>query len=138
MTAYSTTKVGRRSVNQIVGLVAGLVFIGVGLLGFSVSGGHHPVGAEGGALLGIFQVNVLHNLVHVVVGAALVLGAIAGPRVARTINALVGAVYVLVGVAGLFIVDSAANVIALNGNDNILHLLAGGALLALAGLTDRR
>lgn len=126
------TSAPARSTNQLVGWIAGLVFIAVGLLGFTVSGGHHAIGTEGGDLVGLFKVNVLHNFVHLLVGALLVIGAMAGARLARTMNGLVGAVYLLVGVVGLFIVNTDANIIALNTYDNILHLVSGVVLLAVA------
>ena len=46
----------------------GAVFILVGLAGFFVSGEHHAAGQEGGALLEVFQVDLLHNAVHIAVG----------------------------------------------------------------------
>src|SRR5262245_10154567 len=124
---------GRR-INPLVAGVVGAVFVVVGLLGFTVSGGHHVAGHTGGALLGLFQVNVLHNLVHLAVGAVMIATAVAGLRAARAANTLIGAVYLLLGVAGLFITgDNPFNIIALNGADNGLHLVIGAALLG-AGL----
>jgi len=133
-TAATTT----RSLNQIVCWVAGIVFVLVGLLGFTVSGGHDMAGMEGGELVGIFQVNVLHNVVHLLVGAALVAGAMAGAKAARTVNSLVGVVYLVVGALGLFILDTSANILALNGYDNWLHLFSGAALLGLGLWSGKR
>lgn len=127
-----------RTLNQITGWVAGIIFVLVGLLGFTVSGGHDMAGMEGGQLVGIFQVNVLHNVVHLLVGAALVAGAMAGAKAARTVNILVGVVYLAVGALGLFILDSSANILALNGYDNWLHLFSGAALLGLGLWGDNK
>ncbi|HEX6686986.1 MAG TPA: DUF4383 domain-containing protein [Candidatus Limnocylindrales bacterium] len=127
-----------RSINQIVGWVAGTVFIAVGLLGFTVSGGHDAAGIHGGELLGIFQVNMLHNFVHLLVGAALIVGAMAGARAAKTVNVLVGVVYLAVGALGLFILDSSVNILALNGYDNWLHLFSGAALVGIGLWSDKR
>jgi hypothetical protein len=136
MTVHTATTT--RSLNQIAGWVAGGIFILVGLLGFTVSGGHDMAGMEGGELVGIFQVNVLHNVVHLLVGAALVAGAMAGAKAARTVNSLVGVVYLVVGALGLFILDSSANILALNGYDNWLHLFSGAALLGLGLWGDKK
>jgi hypothetical protein len=57
-TALSNAPV--RGVNTIFGAAAGAVYLLVGLLGFAVSGGYDFAGSEGGKLLGIFKVNVLH------------------------------------------------------------------------------
>lgn len=125
-------------VNRIAGWIAGILFLAVGVLGFTVSGGHAVAGTEGGKLLGVFEVNVLHNLVHLAVGAVLVLAAMAGERAARAANTLIGAVYLAVGVLGLFLLNTEANILALNGSDNALHLIAGALLLVVGLFTGRR
>ena len=121
---------GRR-LNTLVAFVFGAVFVVVGLLGFTVSGGHHVAGREGGDLLGLFQVNVLHNLVHLAAGAALIAASIVGVRAAKAANTLFGVVYLAVGLLGLFVTGGSANIIALNGADNVLHLFLGAVLLAV-------
>jgi Domain of unknown function (DUF4383) len=133
---------GVRTVGRLNTLVAGAVgavFIIVGLLGFTVSGGHSIAGHTGGQLLGLFQVNSLHNLVHLAVGAVMVGAAIAGTRAARSANVAIGAVYLALGVVGLFITgDSPLNIVALNGADNGLHLVIGAVLVAVGMGADRR
>lgn len=139
MVSHSTTQpaTGRR-INSLVAFVFGAVFVVVGLLGFTVSGGHHVAGTDGGALLGLFQVNVLHNIVHLAAGAVLIGAAVAGARAAKAANTLLGVVYLVVGVVGLFLVGTSGNIIALNGADNGLHLVLGTVLLAIGLGTDRR
>jgi hypothetical protein len=125
--------------NTLVAGVVGAVFVVVGLLGFTVSGGHSLAGHTGGELLGVFQVNTLHNIVHLAVGAVMVAAAIAGTRSARVANTGIGAVYLVLGVLGLFITgDSPLNIIALNGADNGLHLVIGGVLLAVGLGADKQ
>jgi hypothetical protein len=46
-------------------------------------------------------------------------------------------VYLLVGIIGLFILDSSANILALNSADNVLHLVSAVALLAAGLATDK-
>ncbi len=128
----------RAPLNTLAAFAFGAVFVLVGLAGFFVTGGHHAVGQDGGKLLGLFQVNVVHNLVHLVVGAVMIGAAISGVRAAKAVNLLFGAVYLAVFVFGLFALGNALNFLALNGADNGLHLALGAVLLA-AGLTlDRR
>lgn len=139
MTTHSSSAgifAGRR-VNPMVGWGLGAVFVLVGLLGFMVSGGHPAVGHEGGLLLGVFEVNLLHNLVHLAVGAALIAGAIAGVRASRLVNTTIGAVYLVVGLVGLMITGGSLDLIALNGADNGLHIVSGLALLAVGLGADR-
>jgi hypothetical protein len=129
---------GRLRLNGPVAFGFGAVFVIVGLAGFFVSGSHHAVGADGGKLLGLFQVNVLHNVVHVAAGAGLVAAGILGSRQAKIANTVVGAGYLALFLIGLFIVDTGANVIALNGADNAVHLVLGLALIAVGLGADRR
>ena len=61
----------RSSPNRLVATIFGAVYILVGLLGFAVTGGVGFLATEGGLLLGIFMVNPLHNVAHLLIGAAL-------------------------------------------------------------------
>ncbi|GIG30599.1 DUF4383 domain-containing protein [Cellulomonas marina] len=117
-----------QSPNRLVATVFGAVYLLVGLLGFTVTGGVPFVGQEGNPLI-VFEVNPLHNIVHLLIGAAL-LASSRRVSSAKGMNTTVGAVYLLVGIVGLFIIGSSANILALNGADNVLHL--GSALILLA------
>jgi hypothetical protein len=132
----SNTKTPTWAVNRLLGAVFGAVYILVGLLGFTVTGGTDFAATSGGKLLGIFMVNPMHNVVHLLVGALLLAGVAGGELASVRVNTLVGGVYLAVGVLGLFILDNAANILALNSMDNVLHL-ASAALLLTVGLTAR-
>ncbi|WP_336992637.1 DUF4383 domain-containing protein [Leucobacter sp. VD1] len=131
------------SANRLVGVIFGAVYVLVGLLGFTATSGVGFVATEGGLLLGIFEVNPLHNVAHLLIGAALLIGGLAGVRAAKAVNGIVGAAYLLLGIVGFFIADTGANILALNTADHILHL--GSALILLgvslgaerAGVTAR-
>lgn len=127
-----------KSANRLVGVIFGAVYLLVGVLGFTVTGGTGFLATDGGLLLGIFEVNPLHNIVHLAIGAALLIAGIAGVRAARATNGTVGAVYLLVGIVGFFIADTAANILALNTADHILHLGSALVLLVVALATDKR
>jgi hypothetical protein len=131
------TVYGRR-LNTMVAFLFGAVFVLVGLAGFFVTGGHHVIGQDGGKLLGLFQVNVAHNLVHLVVGAVMIGAATNGVRAAKAVNLFFGVVYLVVFVFGLFALGNSLNLLALNGADNGLHLVLGMALTATWLLLDRR
>ena len=127
------------SVNRLLGYVLGIVFLLVGALGFAVTSGVGFASREGNTLLG-FEVNPLHNIVHLLVGAVLLLGATRGVAAARSANIAIGGTYLVVGIIGLFILDSSANILALNSADNVLHLVSAAVLLGagLAADKDRR
>lgn len=120
------------TLNQRIGTIFGAVYILVGLLGFVLTDAPGFAAAEGGLLLGIFEVNPLHNAVHLLVGATLVTGALGGAAASRIVNLAVGGVYLLVGVVGIFLpADSPANILALNVPDHLLHLASALVLLGV-------
>ncbi|MCW2877929.1 MAG: hypothetical protein JWQ95_2029 [Sphaerisporangium sp.] len=129
---------------QMAAFVAGIVFLVVGILGFIPGittnyGAMKFAGHDSGAhLLGLFQVSVLHNIVHLLFG-------VAGVTLARTWtgarNFLVwgGVIYLLLWIYGLLVGrDSTANFVPLNTADNWLHFLLGIAMIALGVLFSRR
>ncbi|MFL6176057.1 MAG: DUF4383 domain-containing protein [Ornithinibacter sp.] len=145
-TAYSTdagTRTGRTAV-QKAALAVGAVFLLVGVLGFvpGITSDYDTLGAAGheseAMLLGIFQVSVLHNIVHLLFGIA---GIVLARRTDSARGYLVGGgvVYLLLWVYGLVIDhDSSANFVPVNNADNWLHLLLGLGMIALGLLTTRR
>lgn len=128
---------GGRAVNSPVAFASGTVLVILGIGGFFVAGNHHAVGADGGELLGFLRVNMLHNGVHLATGAALIAAAILGSRQARLTNTVVGVGYLLLCLVGLTVVGTTANLLALNGADNALHLALGLAQTAVGLSADR-
>ncbi|SKC48164.1 DUF4383 domain-containing protein [Krasilnikoviella flava] len=124
------------SANRLLAAVFGTVYLLVGLAGFVVTAGVGFAATEGNTLL-LFEVNPLHNIVHLGVGAALLLAS-RTVTAARGVNVTIGAVYLLVGVLGLFLIGTGANIIALNGADNVLHLASAILLLGVGLGADRR
>jgi uncharacterized protein DUF4383 len=124
-----------RSLAQTLALLFGVAFLGAGVLGFipgittnlddiKFAGDDSP--AE---LLGIFQVSILHNIVHVLFG-------IAGIAFSRTItNAKAyllysGLIYVVLFIYGLFVSSGDdANFVPVNTADDWLHLVLAVGLL---------
>lgn len=119
------------SPNRLLGVIFGAVYVLVGLLGFAYTSGVGFADNKGGLLLGLFMVNPLHNIIHIIVGAVLLIGGLRGVRPAKAINTTVGAVYLLLGIIGLFILDSSINILAINGWDNGLHFVSAVLLLAI-------
>jgi 4-hydroxybenzoate polyprenyltransferase len=125
-------------------LAVGVVFLAVGILGFIPGITTHYdqltfAGHESeAALLGIFNVSILHNLVHLAFG-------VAGIALARTFNGarsyLIGGgvVYLLLFIYGLLIDhDSSANFVPVNDADNWLHLVLAIGMIALGVALGRR
>jgi hypothetical protein len=127
---------GTRSPVQLAALVFGAVFLLVGIAGFipGITTNYDDLsfaGHDGAELLGLFEVNVLHNIAHLAFGVGILMSRTA--RSARTYLIAAGAIYAVLFLYGL-IVDhgSDANFIALNDADNVLHIGLAAALL-LAG-----
>ena len=128
---------------QVVALLAGAAFLLVGVLGFvpGITSGFSDLSFAGrqseAHLLGLFQISVLHNIVHLLFG-------IAGLAAARTVGAArgfllgAGAIYLALTVYGFLIGhDSPANFVPVNAADNVLHLGLGLGMVA-AGLVLAR
>ncbi len=144
MSTSQHSRTTQRTAVQKAALAVGAVFLLVGLLGF-VPGitsnfdqlafaGHHSEAL----LLGLFQVSVLHNVVHLLFGAAgIVLARTIGG--ARSYLLYGGIIYLVLWVYGLVIdQDSAGNFVPLNGADNWLHLLLGIGMIALATVLGKK
>jgi hypothetical protein len=134
---HHTTSTTRRSPVQMAAVLVGAVFLLVGILGFipgittnydSLEFAGHESKAE---LLGIFQVSVLHNIVHLLFGAAgLAMARTAAS--ARTYLVGGGAVYLVLWIYGLVIDKaSSANFVPVNTADDWLHLVLGLGMIAL-------
>ena len=141
----STTPTTRHPA-QLLALAVGVVYTLIGILGFFVTGLENFAAETDKTLLG-FEVNPLHNVVHLVIGLA---GLAMWRRLdgARLYGWLLAAGYGLAFVYGLFAAgNSDINFLSINGADNVLHLVSAAAGLAIAlwpaqrtarrGLADR-
>jgi hypothetical protein len=129
---------------QAAAAAVGAVFLLVGVAGFvpgltqnldDLRFAGHDSDAQ---LLGLFQVSVLHNLVHVLFGVAGLMMARSWSG-ARTFLLYGGAVYLVLFVYGMLIDhDSSANFVGLNAADDYLHLVLGVAMVAVGGVLGRQ
>ncbi len=117
-------------------MIVGIVFLVVGVAGFipgltTNMGDMQFAGHESDAmLLGVFQVSIFHNIVHLLFG---VVGVILARRASGARGYLIwgGAVYALFWLYGLFTSgETPANFVPFNTADNWLHfVLAAGMIL---------
>jgi hypothetical protein len=126
----------RKTPIQTAAALVASAFLLVGVLGFipGITTDYDRLsfaGHEGAKLLGLFEVNVLHSLVHLAFG-------IVGLALARSFSGarafLIGGgvVYLIVLVYGAAVdMHSTANIIAVNNADNLLHLALGLAMVVL-------
>jgi hypothetical protein len=101
---------------KLYALVFGIVLTLVGIVGFI------PGLAPNGNLLGIFAIDSLHNVVHLLSGLVGLAAALtAGAKYARLYAGVFGVVYGLVTVIGFIQGTTVLGLIHVNLADNLLH-----------------
>ncbi len=145
--SQTVTDAGVTTSVQKAARLFGVVFLLVGILGFvpgitsnysSLSFAGHTSAAK---LLGLFQVSILHNIVHLLFGIA----GLAMSRTARGARGFLiggGIVYLVLFVYGLIVtamaMDSMANFVPLNNADNVLHIVLAVVMIGLGIALTRR
>ena len=113
------------TINRLVALIIGVVFLVIGIVGLIFD-------TTAGSLLA-FQVDLIHNLVHLVTGIVALAAVFGGWS--RRFNQVFGIIYLLVGIAGLipslYFGGNLLGIMAVNGADNVLHLVVGAIAAAV-------
>ena len=133
------------SPTQLIAGLVGATFLAVGILGFvpgvttnlsDISFASHHSDAK---LLGLFQVSVLHNIVHALFGVVGI------PLARRSATSALwfllggGFVYIVLALFGSAIdLDSAINFVPVNHADNWLHLGLGTGMILLGTVLASR
>ncbi len=100
--------------------ILGVVFLAIGVLGFVSD-----------PLLGIFEVDALHNIIHILSGALALVAVSMGASAMTTYSRVFGIVYALVAVLGFVSGTTVLGLIAVNLADNVLHLVLAVVFLYL-------
>ncbi len=126
-----------RPLVQLAATAVAATFLLVAVLGFvpGITTSYSELSFAGheseAKLLGLFQVSVLHNIVHGLFG---LIGLALARSVAGARSFLIGGgvVYLVLTVYGSVIdLDSAVNFVPVNVADNLLHLVLGVAMIGL-------
>lgn len=121
---------------QRVAQIFGVVFILVAIVGFTATGMSNMEAdpARAPHLVGMFPVNVLHNVVHLLFG---IWGLVASRTFggARGYARIAGVLYLVLAAVG-YISPNGFGFVPLGGNDIWLHGVLG-VVLAAAGFTAR-
>ncbi len=128
----------------VTGLL-GIGFLGAGIFGLFL---HHRMGVQfagrsGTGLISatVFEVNRMHSIVMLVLGAVLLVATGSTSDVLRRITGVAGVagvVCIAFAVYGLLTRDKGGDKFAFNGSDGALYLVAGALLLLAAVLEHRR
>ena len=111
--------------NRLIAAIFGVVYLAAGIAGFFLTS----------PLFGLFPVNTLHDIVHIVLGAIL-LWAMMNTATAIMANRWVGVLLLVLGVLGIF-VDNPLGLIPIGGNDIWLHLVSGAILAGVSLMGER-
>jgi Domain of unknown function (DUF4383) len=111
--------------NRLIAAIFGVIYLAAGIAGFFLTS----------PLFGLFPVNTLHDIVHVVLGAILLWGMM-NTASAIMANRWVGVLLLVLGVLGIFVANP-LDLIPIGGNDIWLHL-GSGIILAGASLMGER
>jgi len=112
-----------------VALIFGVVYVALGIGGFLAPLGG-TIGMSPAALLGIAQINFVHNVVHLIIG---LLGLSAASDEARAAGFCqwMGLLLIALGVLGFFL-PNPYGMVPIGGNDTWIHIITG-AILAFVG-----
>ena len=134
MAAYAdNTGARRRTQPQTLSLVFGAVNLLVGIVGFFVTGFDDFAGnSQHEMLIGLFMINPLHNVAHILVGiAGIVLARTLAS--ARTYGWLLTVLYGALFIYGLIAAGESWDFLNINAADNVLHIATAlvGLVIAL-------
>ncbi|TQN40845.1 uncharacterized protein DUF4383 [Blastococcus colisei] len=121
-----------KTVPEILGLAFGAVYLLVGIVGFFVTGFDDFFAHDTNETLLWFEINGMHNVVHIVIGIAglLLSRTLAG---ARTYGWLLAVGYAAAFVYGLIAIGETWDFLSINAADNVLHIATAlvGLVIAL-------
>jgi hypothetical protein len=117
---------------ELLALAFGAIYLLVGVVGFFITGFSDFFAHDTGKNLLVFEINGMHNVVHILVGVAgLVLArTLAG---ARAYGWLLAAGYGAAFIYGLIAIGKDWDFLSLNAADNVLHIATAivGLVIAL-------
>jgi hypothetical protein len=123
-----------KTIEQKYAILAGAVYVTIGVIGFFYTGLSNFTEATNEALFGLFLINPFHNLVHVALGAIWLLAGLAlTPVGTEGVNIAIAGFYVLAAVLGFLGYLSLVSVPAGFDMDFWLHLLSGVITLVVGG-----
>lgn len=127
-------RTGARTIEQKYALLAGLVYMTIGVVGFFVTGFGNLTLTSGDKLLGIFYLNPFHNIVHIAIGGLWLFGALVlSSAGTEGLNLAIGGFYLLAAVLGYLGYLDLVNVKMGMDPDNFLHLFSGLITVIFAG-----
>jgi hypothetical protein len=111
---------------RALAVIFGLVLVAFGILGF------FPEFTPEGHLFGIFHVNTIHNLIHLITGVIAIICAGAGYVASRNFFRIFGVIYGIIAILGFYYGNSPIlGFVANNMADTWLHVAIAVISLAI-------
>ena len=111
---------------KTIAVIFGVIFVAVGALGWI------PAVNPGGKLLGLFDVNMAHNLVHLATGIVAIVVGMMSDKASKLFFQVFGVIYALVAVLGFFSGDQPLlGIVNNNAADTWLHVVIAVVALYL-------
>lgn len=103
---------------KTIAIIFGIIMVIVGALGFV------PEANPNGRLLGVFHVNLEHNLIHIATGIVSIICGLVSEHASRLFFQIFGIIYGLVALLGLYYGDRPIlGLVANNMADVVLHFI---------------
>lgn len=106
-----------KTVNDIYAIILGAVLLIVGVLGLFTT-----------SILGIFSVNILQSILHIIAGSLIYFGNKGGGKKA---NQILGIIALIVGLLWFVVPGLLTAIFNINANISYLHLVIGVVSLAI-------
>lgn len=139
-TTQGFASTGPRNAARGLALVIGLGYVAAGVIGFAVTGFTGGfVSNTNETFLGFFDLNIFHNIVHLAIGAGLIIASrMSDVTITQGVLIGVGLFYILAAVLGFL---NYLQLISINTSlsfDNFFHLASGGAALIFGLIAVRQ
>lgn len=127
-----------KNVARLFAVVLGLGYVAAGVVGFAVTGFTGFVANTDETLLG-FDLNIFHNIVHLAIGAGLVIASrMSDVSITQGVLIGVGLFYLVATLLGVLEYLPIISISDASAPDNFLHLFSGGAALIFGLLGVRQ
>lgn len=120
------------SLLRVLSFLFGIAFIAAGILGFLPA-----FVSDGNLLLGIFEVDTMHNCVHLISGIIAILAS-TKVNLAKLYFQIFGIIYAIVTIVGFWRAGDIFGIMHVNMADNFLHLVIAIIALFLGFILARK
>ena len=121
---------GGENVVKVVALLLGISYVAAGVIGFTVTGFTGFVAETDEKFLGFFDLNIFHNIVHLAIGAGLIIASrMRDVTITQGVLIGVGLFYTLAALLGFLNYLQIISIDSSTSFDNFFHLLSGAVAL---------